>query len=131
MQWVIRDNIPFHKLESSIFHNLMGYANQAILTAGLLPAHSTMRELIICEFNQYKEVITALLHKAPGRIHLSFNLWTSHNHLSLLSRLSFKASIIVFTNLLYRNRYSLYRHKEPALFLPSSPPPSRRATFRR
>lgn len=27
MRWVIRDNIPFHKLESSIFHDLMGYAN--------------------------------------------------------------------------------------------------------
>ena len=90
MRWVVRDNIPFHKLESSLFRDLMGYANQAILTAGLLPTHSTMRELIIAEFNRHKEVVTALLRGAPGKIHLSFDLWTSRNYLSLLGKLSFR-----------------------------------------
>ena len=52
----------------------MGYANQAILTAGLLPTRRVIRELIITKFNRYKEVVTALLQGAPGKIYLSFNL---------------------------------------------------------
>ena len=74
MQWVIRNNIPFYKLKSSIFCNLIGYINQAILTTGLLPAYSTIKELIITKFNQYKEVVTALLYRVLGKIYLLFNL---------------------------------------------------------
>ncbi|OCK91797.1 uncharacterized protein K441DRAFT_529455, partial [Cenococcum geophilum 1.58] len=66
------DNIPFHKLKSSIFYNLMGYANQTILTVGLLPTYRIIRKLIIAKFNQHKEVVTTLLYRAPGKIHLSF-----------------------------------------------------------
>ena len=52
----------------------MGYANQVILTIGLLPTHTIIQELIITKFNQYKEVITALLYRTLGKIYLLFNL---------------------------------------------------------
>lgn len=44
-------------------------------------------------------MVTALLHRAPGKIHLSFNLWISYNHLSLLSKLNFKTYTALIANL--------------------------------
>lgn len=44
IRWVACDNVPFNKLESPYFRDLMGYANGAIIESGSLPTHSTMRE---------------------------------------------------------------------------------------
>lgn len=37
IRWVACDNIPFHKLESPYFGDLMAYANSAIADAGSIP----------------------------------------------------------------------------------------------
>jgi len=44
IRWVACDNIPFHKLESPYFRDLMAYANSAIADSGSIPTHSTIRD---------------------------------------------------------------------------------------
>ena len=44
IRWVACDNVPFNKLESRDFRELMGYANSAIIESGSLPTHNTIRE---------------------------------------------------------------------------------------
>ncbi|KAL6411818.1 hAT family dimerization domain protein [Ilyonectria robusta] len=46
IRWVACDNVSFNKLESLYFHELMGYANSAIIESGSLPTHNTMRDWI-------------------------------------------------------------------------------------
>jgi len=44
-------------------------------------------------------MVITLLYGAPGKIHLSFDLWTSCNYLLLLSKLNSKAYTILITDL--------------------------------
>lgn len=74
LQWIIHDNIAFRKIESDYFHQLLAYTNQAVITGGCLPNHSTVRSLIVAEFDRHKEAVVALICTSPGKIHLSFNL---------------------------------------------------------
>jgi hypothetical protein len=84
IRWVACDNVPFNKLESRYFRDLMGYANGAIIESGSLPTHSTMREWIVRSFNRHKGVVTELLSCSLSRINISFDAWTSRRFTSLL-----------------------------------------------
>jgi hypothetical protein len=84
IRWVACDNVPFNKLESPYFRDLMGYANGAIIESGSLPTHSTMREWIVRSFNRHKGVVTELLGCSLSRINISFDAWTSRKFTSLL-----------------------------------------------
>jgi hypothetical protein len=84
IRWVACDNVPFNKLESPYFRDLMGYANGAIIESGSLPTHSTMREWIVRSFNRHKGVVTELLGRSLSRINISFDAWTSRRFTSLL-----------------------------------------------
>ncbi len=84
IRWVACDNVPFHKLESPYFRDLMGYANSAIVESGSLPTHSTIREWIVRSFNRHKGVVTELLGRSLSRINVSFDAWSSRRFTSLL-----------------------------------------------
>ena len=84
IRWVACDNIPFHKLESPYFRDLMAYANSAIVSSGSLPTHSTIREWIIRTFGRHKGVVTELLGRSLSRINISFDAWSSRRFTSLL-----------------------------------------------
>ncbi|KAJ3453198.1 hypothetical protein MRS44_018853 [Fusarium solani] len=84
IRWVACDNVPFHKLESPYFRELMEYANGAIIESGSLPTHNTMREWIVRTFNRHKGVVTELLGRSLSRVNVSFDVWTSRKFTSLL-----------------------------------------------
>ncbi|KJZ68404.1 hypothetical protein HIM_12202 [Hirsutella minnesotensis 3608] len=84
IRWVACDNIPFHKLESSYFRDLMAYANSAIVESGSLPTHSTVRNWIVRSFDRHKGVVTELLSRSLSRINISFDAWSSRKFVSLL-----------------------------------------------
>ncbi|KAM4067806.1 transposase-like protein [Hirsutella rhossiliensis] len=84
IRWVACDNIPFHKLESPYFRDLMAYANSAIADSGSIPTHSTIRDWIVRSFNCHKGVVTELLRRSLSRINVSFDAWSSRKFTSLL-----------------------------------------------
>lgn len=84
IRWVACDNIPFHKLESPYFRDLMAYANSAIADSGSIPTHSTIRDWIVRSFNRHKGVVTELLCRSLSRINVSFDAWSSRKFTSLL-----------------------------------------------
>ncbi|KAJ6436881.1 MFS multidrug transporter [Purpureocillium lavendulum] len=84
IRWVACDNIPFHKLESPYFRDLMAYANSAIADSGSIPTHSTIRDWIVRSFNRHKGVVTELLRRSLSRINVSFDAWSSRKFTSLL-----------------------------------------------
>jgi hypothetical protein len=84
VRWVACDNVPFNKLESPYFRELMGYANSAIIESESLPTHTTIRDWIVRSFNHHKGVVTEILSRSLGRINISFDAWSSHKFTSLL-----------------------------------------------
>ena len=84
IRWVACDNVPFNKLESRYFRELMEYANSAIIESGSLPTHNTIREWIIRSFNGHKGVVTELLSRSLSKINVSFDAWSSRKFTSLL-----------------------------------------------
>ncbi|XWX00783.1 hypothetical protein V2A60_008804 [Cordyceps javanica] len=84
IRWVACDNIPFNKLESPYFRELMEYTNSAVIESGSLPTHNTMRDWIVGAFNRHKGVVTELLGRSLSRINISFDVWTSRKFTSLL-----------------------------------------------
>ncbi|KAM6505364.1 hypothetical protein FSOLCH5_15493 [Fusarium solani] len=79
LRWVVRDQIPFHKLESEHFRDLCQYANPLTASNHCLPHHTTIRAWIIEEYASNKGIITELLHTAQTKIHVAFDLWTSRS----------------------------------------------------
>ena len=84
--WVVHDNIAFNKVQSPHLRRLFDCANPLISDSGSLPTHSTVSSWIVNEWKRQKGVITELLRAAPGKIHLSFDLWTSRNHKALMGK---------------------------------------------
>ncbi|KAM0664385.1 hypothetical protein ACQRIU_006967 [Beauveria bassiana] len=84
IRWVACDNVPFHKLESPHFRELMAYANSSIVDSGSLPTHTTIREWILRSFSRYKGIVTELLGRSLSRINVSFDAWSSRKFTSLL-----------------------------------------------
>ena len=84
IRWVACDNVPFNKLESPYFRELMEYANSAIIESGSLPTHNTIREWIVRLFNSHKGIVTELLGRSLSRINVSFDAWSSRKFTSLL-----------------------------------------------
>jgi hypothetical protein len=76
-------HISFTQVESVYFRNLLVYCS-SILSNHLPRSHNTIRSWILREYAQCKAQMKGILAKAPGQIHLSFDLWTSSNHLALL-----------------------------------------------
>src|SRR5579871_5529360 len=83
MRWVVHDNIPFRKVESKHFREMMTLANDCLDEAGCLPGRSTIRNMIVKEFDRFTGDIIKLLNSTDRQIHISFDLWTSGNLLSL------------------------------------------------
>ncbi|KAK2670373.1 hypothetical protein RAB80_014510 [Fusarium oxysporum f. sp. vasinfectum] len=66
VRWVACDNVPFNKLESPYFRELMGYANSAIIESGSLPTHTTIRDWI----KEIHDEIKLWRSKGPlGKLH--------------------------------------------------------------
>lgn len=84
VRWVTCDNIPYHKLESPYFCELMAYANSAIIESGSLPTYSTIRQWVIQSFSRHKGVVVELLGRSLSRINVSFDAWSSRKFKSLL-----------------------------------------------
>jgi hypothetical protein len=77
-------NIAFTAVESPLFRQLIELLNAVLLT--ILPfSGNTIKNWIVEELSQKKQIIKRHLHKhSSGMIHLSFDLWTSPNQLSLV-----------------------------------------------
>jgi len=80
-RWVVCENIPFRKVDSQCFRDMMIYANSRCKEA--LPHSSTLREWVIQAYNLHKQTVINELRQAQGLIHLSFDLWTSRNLIAL------------------------------------------------
>jgi hypothetical protein len=84
IRWIVYCHLAFLMVENIYFRELIEYLNKGL--AGLLPqAKSTLRHWVLQEFQMQKAVIQVELSDSLSSIHLSFDLWTSPNHMAIIS----------------------------------------------
>lgn len=82
-RWIVHDNIAFNQVESPYFRDLMLELNGSLGDLNCLPTHRSIRDWITKDFERYKGIVAGHLHNALGKIHISFDIWTSRNLLTL------------------------------------------------
>ena len=80
--WVTTENLPFRIVVSCSFQNIFIHLNPAF--KGRIPSAMVLRDRLETLYKQAQGPVTELLKTARGRTHVTFDGWTSHNHLSLL-----------------------------------------------
>jgi hypothetical protein len=81
--WMVKHNISFIEVENEEFRNLQKYGQS--LGAALIPqSGNTIKSWILALFYDNKNNLKNILQNAPGKIHLTLDLWSSPNHLPLL-----------------------------------------------
>lgn len=82
IKWVTTKNLPFRIIKSTSFQNITLYLNPAF--KGCIPLVIVLQDKLDTLYKQAQGPVTELLTIAQGRIHVTFDSWTSRNCLSLL-----------------------------------------------
>jgi len=82
LRWIVNNHISFRVAEDQTFKDLLLYLQPQC--AGFIPSHQTVSRWIHQVYHNFQGVVTELLATAIGKIHFSFDLWTSSNALALL-----------------------------------------------
>jgi hypothetical protein len=81
--WITKQNISFQQVENIEFRKLQHYCDPS--AAALIPkSGNTIKAWIYVLFNQAKDHLRSMLHRAPGVIHITLDMWSSTNQLPLL-----------------------------------------------
>ncbi|KAM0708841.1 hypothetical protein Q7P35_005494 [Cladosporium inversicolor] len=92
VRWIVYCQVAFVMLENEYFRELLACLNQSI--ADLLPrARATLRGWIIDEYVDRKAALKDELAEAISDIHLSFDLWTAPNYMSILDEFQIQERI--------------------------------------
>jgi hAT family C-terminal dimerisation region len=83
IEWIVLMHITFSQVESMQFRRFLEVLSPRL--ASWIPSSgNTVRNWIITEFKQKQKQIKAQLDSSKSSIHLTFDLWTSPNHLSIV-----------------------------------------------
>lgn len=82
MDWITHDNLPFRLIESERLRRMIEFINP--LYKDKIPSSAVLRSRLQSIYNGAKGAVTEHLKSARGKIHITFDGWTSRNQLSLL-----------------------------------------------
>lgn len=82
LEWIIRDDLTFRQAASERLRRLLTLANP-LITPILPQSHTTVSSWIQQLYEVKKSDVRELLAGTDARINISFDLWTSDNHLPL------------------------------------------------
>ena len=84
IQWIVVMHISFSQVENDWFRDFLAVFNTKL--AALIPkSGNTVRVWIMQDFQRRRSDIEKQLKESRSLIHLSYDLWTSPNHLALVA----------------------------------------------
>lgn len=83
LEWIVVMHISFSQVESEWFRRFLE-ALSPRLTNWIPISGDTVRNWILAEFKRRQNQIKSQLEASKSLVHLSFDLWTSPNHLSIV-----------------------------------------------
>jgi hypothetical protein len=81
LRWIIYDNVSFRQVDSAPFRALITYLSKR--AGDTLCCGVTVKDWIMKTYVLHKDAVRQDLNDAVSKIHISFDLWTSGNCLSL------------------------------------------------
>lgn len=81
IRWIVYDNVSFRQVDSEVFREFVTYLSPRARDA--MPCGPTVRHWILKGYGLHKAVVRKELQNAVSKIHISFDLWTSGNYISL------------------------------------------------
>lgn len=82
LEWITANNLPFRIVETIGFKRLLCFLCPMI--RGRIPSAKTLRQRLDDVYKRNQGIVTEHLKTARSKIHISFDGWTSRNHLSFL-----------------------------------------------
>lgn len=82
VDWITQDNLPFRLIESERLRCLIEFVNP--MYKDKIRSSAVLRSRLRSIYNGAKGAVTEHLKTARGKIHITFDGWTSRNQLSLL-----------------------------------------------
>lgn len=79
-RWFIGSHIPFQRIEDSGFLEMCVSLQPLVKAPNAIPCRQTLRQKVIEDLQVHKEEIRARLKDAPGKIHISSDIWTARNN---------------------------------------------------
>jgi hypothetical protein len=83
VELIVSTNLPFRLVDNGVFRKLLEYLNLSVRIRRAIPSSPTIRRTIYQQYYKHRETVINLLHKSPGKIHISFDGWTSLNQAAL------------------------------------------------
>jgi hypothetical protein len=77
LAWVVYENIPLQAVSSPHFRQMFEFLEPIWTEKDAVPSRHTLRRWITKEHALHKAEVKAILKKAYGKVHLSFDIWTS------------------------------------------------------
>ncbi len=83
IEWIVVMHISFSQVENEWFRQFLEILSPR-LSSWIPKSGNTVRNWIVTEFKRRQKDIKAQLKTSKSSIHLSFDMWTSPNHLSIV-----------------------------------------------
>ncbi|KAK8011989.1 isochorismatase [Apiospora arundinis] len=77
VQWLVDANKPFTEAEDPHLRAVFDYLNPSVAKRKAHLVDTSVRRLIDQQYTKHKGEVIATLKRAPGKIHISFDGWTS------------------------------------------------------
>lgn len=82
-RWFVCSYIPFERIEDADFIEFYIILHPLAAANSIIPNRRTLRRHIINDLQVHKLEIKARLQRAPGKIHISADIWTARNNKAL------------------------------------------------
>jgi hypothetical protein len=89
LELLIESNLPFHLLDNPRFRKLLEYLNPSAALQSAIPSSTRIRRSILLEYRTHRQKVIQILQRCPGKIHISFDGWTSPNQFALYGIMCF------------------------------------------
>lgn len=83
VDFIVSSNLPFSLVDNPRFRNILEYLNLLVAIQKAIPTSSSIRRIIFQEYKIHRHTVIEALRKSIGKIHVSFDGWTSPNQLAL------------------------------------------------
>ncbi|RYP57026.1 hypothetical protein DL770_010776 [Monosporascus sp. CRB-9-2] len=80
---IVSSNLPFAFADNQLFRGILDYLNPSVAIKEACLSGPVIRYMIIQQYNLHRQKVVDILRNSPGKIHVSFDGWTSPNQLAL------------------------------------------------
>jgi hypothetical protein len=89
LKLIVTSNLPFKFVDNRVLHRILEYLNPSVRIQKAIPNSRTLQRAIYQQFGKHQRHIITILRESPGKLHLSFDGWTSSNHQALFGIMCF------------------------------------------